>query len=84
MEELPSVAGAAQVTVKPPSAGTTVTFCGAPGTAKVVLAVALCGDTAKATNRSDDANSETNLEFVFITQILLFRSDLLLPISPVP
>jgi hypothetical protein len=77
IEELPSVAGAAQVTVKPPSAGTTVTFCGAPGAANVIDAVALCGDTAKATSRSDDANSETNLEFVFISQILLFGSDLI-------
>jgi cytochrome c-type biogenesis protein CcmH/NrfF len=74
---LPSLAGADQVTVKPPSAGTTVTFCGAPGTANVIAAVALCGDTAKATNRSDDAKSETNFEFVFMSQILLFASDLI-------
>jgi hypothetical protein len=66
IDVLPSLAGALQVTLKPPSAGTTVTFCGAPGTENVIEAVALCGDTARATNRRDDVKSETNFEFILM------------------
>jgi len=75
--EFPSLVGFDHETVNPPSAGTTVTFCGWLGTAKVIAAVALFGETANAARRRDDANSDMSLEFVFMLEILVREKELL-------
>ena len=58
--------GSDQETVKPPSAGTAVTFSGAVGVEKVTAAFADIGTTATAIESDKATKTEFNLDIFFM------------------